>query len=365
MNSYTNFNPNTAFDLILEITQGCKHSCTGCLVDTNGSLWPSEDDFGKLRGLVTDMVANGMRPSVLTLGPTDILSAGNLVECFTDPHIKAMADSFEELEIGCTFLSTGEQGYRHLAQLVDHLMPGKTVNFNVPFEINHLGNEKYIQGIKKRIAQFAGYLQSARLGEVQCQAQFDVGASDVPQDLIELFAAAKLTHIHDEQAAVFTLPHGRRDLNELMNRSNFIRSAQILADYQIGTVGVPEDEDRQIMELMYRNGKLYYRPFLVTEIVVLDRAFEVRGPWLFNQMVAFKQARMIGGFEDAMKHPLCNSCPQMGQCGERGIHQLQKLINFDGCLTALRKVSENVPSTGSRSALRPTARLNHRVSESL
>lgn len=158
--------------------------------------------------------------------------------------------------------------------------------------------------------------------------------------MIELFTRADLTRINSENAAVFTLSHGRRGFSNLLLRDNFINSALTLARYRVGIIAVPEPEDRQILEIIYANGKLYYRPFLVTEITCLTSEFEINVPWKYEDLINFRQDRMIEGLVYASTNPICAACQYSIHCAERGVHRLMQSISYSECLTGFRGIDD-------------------------
>ena len=62
-------------DFTLEVTNGCRYSCTGCSIDKDGNSWPTDAEFDKIFKLVDDLAVNEFRPMNLQIGPTDIMTS--------------------------------------------------------------------------------------------------------------------------------------------------------------------------------------------------------------------------------------------------------------------------------------------------
>lgn len=72
-------------ELTLDISDGCKFSCSGCMVERDNPYVTS--DITKLTKMVDSYVLEGFLPFDINIGPTDVLISNNVDDIFTNPEL--------------------------------------------------------------------------------------------------------------------------------------------------------------------------------------------------------------------------------------------------------------------------------------
>lgn len=338
-------------DLTLEVTQGCRHNCTGCQVDRENNRLPTDEEYDRLEAMVVDLKNNQVIPADFIIGPTDIMTSTNREECLENPRLKQLLSHYRKLVLNCAFLWKNKEDYLWLAKTIDWLIPGGLVKLTVPFEVSQLQNQKYIAKIRERISWVDEALTSAKISKVYCAVNFDAcivfdreNGTSLTEDLIDKTYHVKLFH---DTNVDFILPHGRVGFEDLMNRQNFINSThrlnRLLLDvmdrYQGKGTGPTANELQSHEGLgwdtVFRNGDLYLRAFLVEPFASFEEEFRVKGSWDFAGFYNHRQEQLIDQLNYAQKTDDCMTCQHLGLCAERGVHSIMKIASIDECISAI------------------------------
>lgn len=348
------------YDLTMEIMNGCQHSCYGCGVDTQSTLYPDNEEFEAIKKMVDSFEDNGQVLFNFNLGPTDILSASNRENVLSDPRIKALAQRFKRHSITCAFLQNDRSEYRWLAEKIEALIPGGMIRCIIPFEVKHIDNEKYLATLKKHLEWFEEELSTVHFQKILVAINFDStfqyqkGAGPgLNQEIIE--KARKMDFFHNIEVD-FTFPHGRRTFNDIINANRFNMSAKQINELLVDTMkkhtvnGKRSKEDLTVREFLshegmgwdtlYRNGKMYLRPFLVESFTTFDDTFEVKDDWSYEHFYTVREMRNIEQYEFAQTVDDCQGCQFVSLCAQRGVHSMMKLVGANECFSPIKKAEE-------------------------
>jgi hypothetical protein len=318
------------------------------------------DDWVKFKKLVVSVEAAGMHPYDLILGPTDILTSANREEVMNDFRMVDLLQHFKFLSITCGFLSTDLQEYEWLARQLNVIMPGKGLTLTIPIKVGYLNNPKYTQGIRDRLKYFTDQLIDITLNEVVTTVVYDeqevYKISTQEHVNLDMITQSLGVHFGRKKDIDFVIHHGREGFANLLNRDRFLRSARSLAlvtrdaKESLPEYGIKETNDMVPHEgrdttVIYNNGRLYHRPFLMEHLPYFDPIFEVKGEWVANTLIEERSEQLVEGLTFAVEHPLCKGCPAMTLCADRGVHAIMKHLGAQECITDLNQSLEGISWT--------------------
>lgn len=344
-------------DLTLEISQGCRFSCTGCTVDRDNNDFPTEAEFDRIDALLDDLEANGCALMNLTLGPTDILVSANRAELFQHPRLQRIARRFLKTTLNCSFLYPDEAAYRWLAEQIELLIPNGLVKFTVPFEVNSVRNSGYIGKIAQRIKLVEEHLRSVGLYKVYTVINFEESIEydrrTKTKMTKELMRRTLDVALHERPHIDFILPQGREDLGqpEIQQRllASIMRLNELMVEikqesvtdggfaFDINELQSQEGED---WDLIYRNGELYLPPFVLEAFTSFDPSYRLPGEWTYRAIYEQEEARKLQQLSYALKTDRCGQCPHVMVCIERGMLDVMEKLKVTHCISAVGMLPE-------------------------
>lgn len=349
------------FELVLEVASGCRYNCTGCQVEKENNRIPTEAEFDRLDEMVASLKSNGMDATDLILGPTDILSADNREEFMSHPRMAKLASNFRRLLVNTAFLSKDEADYVWLADKVSKMIPGGTVCSVSPFEIKHLYNEKYIEVLKKRIVTFRDNLVNIDYPKVYTTVA--VNFDDYLPLGQQTIRDARVIKLHSYANGDLILPHGRKGFKTAQDIEDFHKSVDLLTDAILTSTHVSRTTDSASPDLnefrpgegtgaslSFRNGSLYFRPFLVEAFDIFHPRFQMSDEWNFEGVYEHHEERIIKGLTYASEVKDCSDCPMSYKCAERGALAIMEHTGRKTCITGAKRYPElrvwNSPAEG-------------------
>jgi hypothetical protein len=345
---------NKLIDFTMEIAQGCRHNCSGCMVEKEDNQYPTAAEFERLDAMLTSFENAGLEMLNFIIGPTDILSTSNRDQIFDDPRIKAIARRFLKTTLNCAFLDPNPQAYERLAQQVEALIPNGLLKFTVPFEVRHIDNIAYIDKIRSRVAYFESCLKTVSITRVYSVVNFEESiANDTKRGFTltkDILTRAYHVDLHPTSHSDFILPHGRESLREPHNQQRFLTSLHHLNRLLIEarTAANERGEHFEIVELqlnegedwdvVYRNGEVFVPPFIVEAFSSFEPEHRVDGEWSFENIYAQEERGMFESMALAQTNGICENCEFIAKCAERGVQQVMAITNADRCISTAREM---------------------------
>ena len=326
-----------AFNLTLEILQGCKYNCIGCMVDKDYEpLIPFDQDTDKILEMVDRLKADGYRTREFTIGPTDVISSRSGAMIFEHRLIKGLAERFDSVVIPLALLST--EGLEELCAKVNVLMKGKSFTLATPFHVKSAFNEKH-HALLRRMVKF---IQS-RLTDVKFELLYLTVNMIGPA--IERFDVAHNRQLRDLDFGVrklveFVFPHARKGFDNLIHRSAFISDFHQFSD----VIQQCKDTDlnRHLIkpaddsyEVTYRDGKMYYTPTLIEKFPIFSQQYELEEPWTVETLEIFKDNLYLDNLIKFAANPVCGSCCHLHRCAQGDVHAIMRSIESEDCLVSM------------------------------
>lgn len=332
------FNEMVNFNLTLEILEGCEYTCSNCAVDREYvPLTISEQDTADLLFMVDDLKEAGLTAFEFVVGPTDIVSADNGVATLEHPLIKGLGERFGSMVAGLSLLS--DKGIVDLCGRIDKVIPGKKFRLTVPSTVKNMMNPKYIDMIRRRIGIIKDSLKDAYLYRVY------VAINNIDEDIDNFSSEAHVyianLDIGAHLDADYALPHSRKGLDNIMMveklKRDIARYMEIVQS-QKGTKHalylVPDVHDG--IELLYRDGVLYYVPILLERFPIFNEKFIIPKPWTAERIIAFKEGLYMDNLISGADHPTCGDCCFLDNCSRGDPRTIMRYLKYDDCILSMK-----------------------------
>lgn len=334
-----------AFNLTLEILQGCGFNCTDCAIDKNFTpMSVLGDDTEALLALVDGVTEFGFNLTEFTIGPTDLISARNGMEMLDHPLIVGLAQRYDTLTLNLALLS--DNGLEELAAKVNVLMKGKAYRVGVPMTLKNLQNPKFITAVTRRLKILSDgtpdatmknlYLNLPMIG--QTAANFDGAANHLAQTAD--FGVPKVVE--------FTFPHSRKGF------SNIMVAEELKHDLKLFSAGINECVDTthnhwlvpptdDSYEVTYRDGKLYYTLFLIEKFPIFEDEFVIPKPWDADPVITFKESCYFDSLTKYIESDICKGCCFLDHCARGGIHSVMDQVGATTCILNMKNRYDLMP----------------------
>lgn len=348
-------NINKLIDFTLEVTNGCQFNCTGCNVDKEGNSWVSDEDFARIYSLVDDLRNNDFEPMNLAIGPTDIMTSINRDKVLSSPKIKTLASKFLKTTINCAFLDPFNENYKKLGEQLNWLLEGKIVKFVIPFEAYHIDNQQYIDRIRKRRDLVLANMPLVKHHKTYLIINYDSAniydkehRKNLTEELVlKVYESSNLKDF----AADLVLPHTRADMRSPEHSKHFLDSVEDIRKKMVSArkrygiavdvAEVKKSEGRD-WDIFYKAGNLYMTPFLLEGLACFDDTYKIKNSWEFSGLHQHYIDRLLDQIDWATNNPECSSCQFMGDCAERGIHDLMQINSTHKCISPAKLLEDDI-----------------------
>lgn len=329
--------PNQAFNLTLEILQGCKYQCVGCMVDRDFDPGPFDNDRERLISLVDQMADEGYRLREFTVGPVDVIASKAGIEILDHPLVKDLAQRYESIVLPLALLS--DDGLEELCAKVNVLMAGKSFTLATPFPLKSTYNQKHQDLVKRRVDFVISHLPDVKFELLYLTVNMtgDSVRDFTPQanqDLHELdFGVRRLVE--------YVFPHVRRGFDDLVNRQLFLNEFGRFCDVIQECRDTPYNRYlikpiTDSLELTYRQGELFYTPTLIEKFPIFDKQFVLDEPWSPLSIEEFYERQYINELVKWSSDDLCKSCPHLNRCSRGDVHAIMSHLSVGDCLVNMR-----------------------------
>ncbi|MEI6421235.1 MAG: hypothetical protein WCP55_03395 [Lentisphaerota bacterium] len=321
-------------DVLLDISAGCQRRCDDCVVSFDSPMSLSRTkDFKRLLEQCMDDFFLGN----LWLGPTDIF-ASNQTVTYTDPEIIQVAKYFKTLTLSTSLLGRDADIARHAEEVGKHYT--QEIKLAIPVNLREVDNVKYRTYIWDKINLFEKHL-GRPLGTTTRKVYF-IGNLPTSGDDIDPTIFDKFIKDWGVQLDI-GVGNGRQGIEAL--RTMFDNALEFF-DNRLTEVnnfpGALLEEGRGI-DLLYRNGDLYFMPFYNERIAVLDDRFKLfkQQIWSVDNLISNINNLMVESMTLSQKHPECSACEFNSRCSLFLVPTLLDSLNIKHCVQPKELLRKN------------------------
>lgn len=325
-------------NLTLEVLEGCGYNCRDCAVDKTSTLASmSETDANELLVLVDDLKAAGFNMFEYTLAPTDLVSSDNGMAWLHHPLVEQFAERFGSMVVSLTLLN--DTGLVALAERVNVLAKGKKFRVVLPASLKNLHNPKYVAVLRDRIAYLKSLLTETKFYRIYLAINMITESAELFDENSTKFV--KGLNLGVDTGIDFNFAHSRQGLDNLLVYNAFLRDTRRYFEV-LSSFTKPEEKVQVVpdpydgIELLYRDGKLYYVPILVEKFPIFDETFVIPKPWTAEAVVAFKENLYYQNLTDYADHPTCGDCCFVDRCARGDTHTVMRHIKEDACILKVK-----------------------------
>lgn len=321
------------FNITLEILQGCKYNCAGCMVDKNFDPGPFDLDGPGLLSLVDEMSGAGYDLTEFTVGPVDIISSRVGLDILDHPLISSLVSRYNGMVLPLALLS--DAGLPELCQKLNVVLAGKQIKVAVPFPISSIRNEKHIDIIRDRVRYIIDHMPKVKFELLYLTVNMVGDLVTMLND--ELDKEIHLIDFGVRRLVEYVFPHSRKGFDDIINRQAFLRSFSSFSEMVKGNRSryliKPLDDS---LEVTYRAGKLYYTPTLIEKFPLFSNEYVISRPWELSGVEALEQDLYINELTHRVEHPVCGDCIHLDRCARGDIHLIMTHLNYNECLVNIK-----------------------------
>lgn len=313
-------------DVQLDISAGCQRSCSDCVVSFDSPMFISRaNDFNRLM----DQCSADFFLGNLTLGPTDVFASNQSVD-YTDPEIVRMSKHFKTITFSTSLLGKRSEIAEHAQRIGEHFKDHQ-IKLSIPVDLREVDNVKYREHILGKIDLFEQHLGKP-LGTASRRVYF-IGNMPTAEDDIDPDIFDKFVKDWGVQLDI-AINNGRRGMSEL--QTTFDSAVDFFTnrlDKVNNFPGALLEEGRGI-DLLFRNGNLYFMPFYNERIGVIDDKFKLfkNQIWSVDNMMRNINALMMESMESSLNIPECASCDLNSRCTLFLIPVLLESLDIKSCV---------------------------------
>jgi hypothetical protein len=312
-------------DVQIDISAGCQRSCSDCVVSFDSPMSISRArDFNRLMSQCSKDFFLGN----LTLGPTDVFASNQSVD-YTDPEIIKMTEHFKTVTFSTSLLGKKSEIFDHAVKI------GKLfkqhIKLSIPVDLREVDNSKYKKHIWDKINLFEEGL-GRPLGTKTRKVYF-IGNLPTREDDIDPDIFDKFTKDWGVQLDV-AVNSGRKGLKEL--QPTFDNAVEFFSNRLEKVNNFPGAllEEGRGLDLLFRNGDLYFMPFYNERIGVLDERFKLfkNQIWSVDTLIKEINALMVESMEVSLNIPCCANCEFNSRCSLFLIPILLDSLEINTCV---------------------------------
>ena len=313
-------------DILYDVSAGCQRRCDDCVISMSSPMVNTQiEQFSNL----LDQSSEHFLLGNCWLGPTDIFASNQLVT-YTDPAVIAIARKFKAVILSTSLLGRDSEIEYHAKQVAKHYTD-IPIKLAIPVNLRLVNNTKYREHIWSRITLFESAL-GRPLGTETRKVYF-IGNLPTEDDDIDPDIFKKFTDIWGLQLDI-AIGNGRQGIEQLM--PVFDKSKNFFTNRINRTNNFPASllQEGRGIDLLFRNGEVYFLPFYNERIAVLDnqfRMFKYR-PWTVENLVKDINDLMIASLEASKQLTECRDCMYNSRCSLFLLPLIQRRLNLDTCV---------------------------------
>lgn len=332
--------------LNLELLRGCQFSCKGCHVDLYGAKPLTDENAARLNFWLTDMVSEGdYLPTVIFIGPTDIMVADNTFEVLNDPRVIEAVSRFKRLSIQTTCLDISKA--KEMGEVLRKHFSHMELEFNILMEPEHVETEKYLYTIRNnRDALYAEINWPTPIRSFCIMNVYEYERVK-KKNIAELLVDYKQMHLRIKELFDTTI-----DFNFSMSRKKAPAPKEVeIAIHRITKMfdeGVTPTTNQfirfsfgkltdSLIEKHYNflNGDFFVSPLLYDRYAAFVPELKVPfTDYTRDEVEAFEEFLEFDQLTKAHSKTECGSCRYLGSCVQRNILKVMDVYDIKDCVIA-------------------------------
>lgn len=313
-------------DILYDISAGCQRRCNDCVISQSSTMVSSKtNDFANL----LDQTAESFFLGNCWLGPTDIFASNQSVD-YTSSEVVSIASRFKSVILSTSLLGRNQDIEHHARQVAKHY-PNVVIKLAIPVNLDLVDNDKYRNHIWSKINLFEQALERT-LGTQKRKVYF-IGNLPMAEDTVDPDIFQKFLDSWGVQLDI-AIGNGRSGLQQLL--PVFDRAKNFFSKRISHTNNYPASllrEGRGI-DLLFRNGDLYFLPFYHERIAVLDPQFQLmkNKDWTAHNLIADINSLMVESLAQSDRLTQCKTCNYNSRCSLFLLPLLQHRLGIDTCV---------------------------------
>lgn len=313
-------------DILYDISAGCIRRCDDCVISSSANMF----NIGSSEMIsLLEQSSEYFMLGNCWLGPTDIFASNQTIQ-YDDPEVVEVASKFHAVILSTSLLGSDELIASH-AKRIANAYKDIPIKLAIPVNMREVDNIKYRNHILSKIDFFENQL-GRPLGTKTRKVYF-IGNMPTEEDDIDPDIFQKFIDLWGVQLDI-AIGNGRQGIQEL--RGIFNKSINFFEKRINVTNNFPAallKEGRGI-DLLFRNGSLYFLPFYNERIAVLDEDFRLfkNKDWTVDNLVSDINALMVRSLNASEKLTECSKCHYNSRCSLFLLPLIQKKLNLDTCI---------------------------------
>jgi hypothetical protein len=313
-------------DILYDISAGCRRRCNDCVI---AAPYTMSHGGTKQFGNLLDQSSSSFWLGNCWLGPTDIFASNQSIG-YTDPEVIEIATKFTSVILSTSLLGRNQDIEQHARLVAEHYQK-VNIKLAIPVNLDQVDNQKYRLHIWSKINLFEQAL-GRRLGSGNRRVYF-IGNLPTAEDNVDPDIFHKFVHDWGVPLDI-AIGNGRAGLDQL--RPVFDRAKEFFLHRINLTNNLPASlsHEGRGLDLLYRNGDLYFLPFYNERLAVLDPQFQLLKDqeWTVGNMINDINNLMIESLNQSEKLTHCKSCNYNSRCSRFLLPLLQQRLGIDTCV---------------------------------
>jgi hypothetical protein len=313
-------------DILYDVSAGCQRRCDDCVISAASEMSNSKtQQFSKLLDQSADYFLLGN----CWLGPTDIFASNQSIS-YIDPEVVSIAGKFKSVILSTSLLGRDQDIVYHAEQVAKHYKD-IPVKLAIPVNLRLVDNVKYREHIWNRINLFESAL-GRPLGTATRKVYF-IGNLPTEDDVIDPDIFLKFKEDWGVQLDI-AIGNGRQGIEQL--RPVFDKSKDFFLSRISRENNFPASllKEGRGIDLLFRNGDVYFLPFYNERIAVLDDQFKLLkdSEWTVDNLITDINSLMVESLHQSEKLTECKTCVYNSRCSLFLLPIIQTRLNIDTCV---------------------------------
>jgi hypothetical protein len=321
-------------DILYDVSAGCQRQCDDCVISMASPMANQRtEQFGKLLDEANDTFLLGN----CWLGPTDIFASNQSIS-YTDAEVVKIASKFKSVILSTSLLGKDSEIENHARQVAAHYhVP---IKLAIPVNLRLVDNIKYREHIWEKINLFEAAL-GRKLGTENRKVYF-IGNLPTEEDVVDPDIFQKFKDDWGVQLDI-AIGNGRQGIEQL--RPVFDRSKNFFLNRISRENNFPASllKEGRGIDLLFRNGDIYYLPFYNERIAVLDEKFRLlkQHDWTMDNLISDINELMVESLHASEKLTQCKSCTYNSRCSLFLLPIIQRRLFMDTCIQPKELMERN------------------------
>ena len=328
-------NQKMHLNLALDVLYGCKWSCGGCHVNTQGQSGLYEGDDVKMLSLIDDFVDKGYQPSILIVGATDVFTAFNAVEVMKTDNFRKLFKPFLRLGFNTTFLQVDD----NVIDIINSIAGDKEVEFKIIVEAKQFMNDNYLNRVRDGMNKAKEQIKCAKFVVHPQFNLFDYRETKLNEVLNDYQMLNDRAFDFFGQGIDYVLSFSRSSILSRENKFEMLKWIQDMFNEHVTIDNARQIhfdaghlQDFQENIFTYRNGEFFFAPKVYDEYVCFDD--EMKMPikeWKALEFAKYCNNLIVDQYTN-LGDKECSTCHYAPTCTARGIPFFMDYMGTKSCI---------------------------------